>query len=174
MRLNGENLKLEWFNPIAQMADEEYSFLDNFIKTKTTGDILEIGQGGSTVILLDATKDTDRMVYSIDMKFKLKDTMKYLLLSYVERLNFIQENSNNIHLKEKFGCILIDGNHTFQAVRKDTMNFWNNLEDNGYVLFHDYGLQPGVTEFVDDWIMRFQQATLIQQKCNLIVLQKLS
>ena len=174
MRLNGENLKLEWFNPIAQMADEEYSFLDNFIKTKTTGDILEIGQGGSTVILLDATKDTDRMVYSIDMKFKLKDTMKYLPLSYVERLNFIQENSNNIHLKEKFGCILIDGNHTFQAVRKDTMNFWNNLEDNGYVLFHDYGLQPGVTEFVDDWIMRFQQATLIQQKCNLIVLQKLS
>ena len=174
MRLNGENLKLEWFNPIAQMADEEYSFLDNFIKTKTTGDILEIGQGGSTVILLDATKDTDRMVYSIDMKFKLKDTMKYLPLSYVERLNFIQENSNNIHLKEKFGCILIDGNHTFQAVRKDTMNFWNNLEDDGYVLFHDYGLQPGVTEFVDDWIMRFQQATLIQQKCNLIVLQKLS
>ncbi len=156
------------------MADEEYSFLDNFIKTKTTGDILEIGQGGSTVILLDATKDTDRMVYSIDMKFKLKDTMKYLPLSYVERLNFIQENSNNIHLKEKFGCILIDGNHTFQAVRKATMNFWNNLEDNGYVLFHDYGLQPGVTEFVDDWIMRFQQATLIQQKCNLIVLQKLS
>ena len=156
------------------MADEEYSFLDNFIKTKTTGDILEIGQGGSTVILLDATKDTDRMVYSIDMKFKLKDTMKYLPLSYVERLNFIQENSNNIHLKEKFGCILIDGNHTFQAVRKDTMNFWNNLEDNGYVLFHDYGLQPGVTEFVDDWIMRFQQATLIEQKCNLIVLQKLS
>ena len=72
------------------MADEEYSFLDNFIKTKTNDDILEIGQGGSTVILLDATKDTNRMVYSIDMKFKLKDTMKYLPLSYVERLKFIQ------------------------------------------------------------------------------------
>ena len=44
------------------MANEEYSFLDNFIRTKTYGNILEIGQGGSTVILLDATKDTNRMV----------------------------------------------------------------------------------------------------------------
>ena len=80
MRLNGENSKLEWFNPIKQMCDEEYTFLDNFILTKTYGDILEIGQGGSTVILLDATKDTDRKVTSIDLKFKLKDTMKYLPL----------------------------------------------------------------------------------------------
>ena len=173
MRLNGENSKLEWFNPIAQMADEEYSFLDNFIKTKTNDDILEIGQGGSTVILLDATKDTNRMVYSIDMKFKLNDTMKYLPLSYVERLKFIQEDSTTLNLKEKFGCILIDGNHTFQAVRKDTMNFWNNLKDGGYVLFHDYGLQPGVTEFVDDWVMRFEQAIIVEQKRNIIVLQKL-
>ena len=80
MRLNGENSKLEWFNPIAQMANEEYSFLDNFIRTKTYGNILEIGQGGSTVILLDATKDTNRMVYSIDMKFKLKDTKSMISL----------------------------------------------------------------------------------------------
>ena len=120
-------MKLEWFNPIQQMRDEEYTFLDQFVRTKTYGNILEIGQGGSTVILLDATADTDRKVTSIDLKFKLKDTMKYLPLDYVERLKFIQENSNTINLKEKFGCILIDGNHTFQAVRKDTMNFWNNI-----------------------------------------------
>ena len=59
MRLNGENSKLEWFNPIQQMRDEEYTFLDQFVRTKTYGNILEIGQGCSSVILLDATKDTD-------------------------------------------------------------------------------------------------------------------
>jgi hypothetical protein len=53
------------------------------------------------------------------------------------------------------------------------MNFWNNLKDGGYVLFHDYGLQPGVTEFVDDWVMRFEQAIIVEQKRNIIVLQKL-
>ena len=108
------------------MANEEYSFLDNFIRTKTYGNILEIGQGGSTVILLDATKDTDRMVYSIDMKFKLKDVMKHLPNDYIERLKFIQDNSQKIHLKEKFGTLLIDADHTFTGVRKDTMNFWDN------------------------------------------------
>jgi hypothetical protein len=171
MRLNGENLKLEWFNPIQQMRDEEYTFLDQFVRTKTYGNILEIGQGGSTVILLDATADTDRKVTSIDLKFKLKDTMKYLPLDYVERLKFIQENSNTINLKEKFGCILIDGNHTFQAVRKDTMNFWNNLDDNGYMIFHDYGNKQGVTEFVDDWVNYFKEAKVIRQEHNLIVVQ---
>ena len=173
MRLNGENSKLEWFNPIAQMANEEYSFLDNFIRTKTYRNILEIGQGGSTVILLDATKDTDRMVYSIDMKFKLKDVMKHLTNDYIERLKFIQDNSQKIHLKEKFGTLLIDADHTFTGVRKDTMNFWDNLDDNGYAIFHDYGNMPGVTEFVDDWVMRFEQAIIVEQKRNIIVLQKL-
>ena len=155
------------------MANEEYSFLDNFIRTKTYGNILEIGQGGSTVILLDATKDTDRMVYSIDMKFKLKDVMKHLPNDYIERLKFIQDNSQKIHLKEKFGTLLIDADHTFTGVRKDTMNFWDNLDDNGYAIFHDYGNMPGVTEFVDDWVMRFEQAIIIEQKRNIIVLQKL-
>ena len=172
MRLNGENSKLEWFNPIAQMANEEYSFLDNFIRTKTYGNILEIGQGGSTVILLDATKDTDRMVYSIDMKFKLKDVMKHLPNDYIERLKFIQDNSQKIHLKEKFGTLLIDADHTFTGFRKDTMNFWDNLDDNGYAIFHDYGNMPGVTEFVDDWIMRWENAKTTMIYDNLIIVQK--
>ena len=36
--------------------------------------------------------------------------------------------------------ILIDGEHYGHSIRKDTMNFWNNLEDNGYCIFHDYNL----------------------------------
>ena len=173
MRLNGKNSKLEWFNPIKQMCDEEYTFLDNFILTKTYGDILEIGQGGSTVILLDATKDTDRKVVSIDIKFKLKNVMKYLPMSYIERFMHVQEDSHKWTTKKMFGTLLIDGEHSFTSVRKDTMNFWNNLKDGGYVLFHDYGLQPGVTEFVDDWVMRFEQAIIVEQKRNIIVFQKL-
>ena len=173
MRLNGENLKLEWFNPIKQMRDEEYTFLDHFVRTKTYGNILEIGQGGSTVILLDATADTDRLVYSVDLKFKLKDTMKYLPLDYVERLKFIQEDSQKVNLKEKFGMVLVDGEHTITGVRRDTMNIWMNLDDNGYMLFHDYALQEGVTKFVDDLCNRFNQARFIQQEKNIAVVQKL-
>ena len=66
---------------------------------------------------------------------------------------------------------LCSNNHTFQAVRKDTMNFWNNLDDNGYMIFHDYGNKQGVTEFVDDWVNYFKEAKVIRQEHNLIVVQ---
>ena len=112
------------------------------------------------------------MVYSIDMKFKLKDVMKHLPNDYIERLKFIQDNSQKIHLKEKFGTLLIDADHTFTGVRKDTMNFWDNLDDNGYAIFHDYGNMPGVTEFVDDWIMRWENAKTTMIYDNLIIVQK--
>ena len=84
-----------WFQPIKQMRNEEYSFLDNFISEKTYGDILEIGQGGSTVILLDATAHTFRKVVSIDLKFKLKDTMQYLPITYSACLNLLTQSSTN-------------------------------------------------------------------------------
>ncbi len=172
MRLNGENSKLEWFNPIKQMCDEEYTFLDNFILTKTYGDILEIGQGGSTVILLDATKDTDRKVVSIDIKFKLKNVMKYLPMSYIERFMHVQEDSHKWTTKKMFGTLLIDGEHSFTSVRKDTMNYWDNLEENGYAIFHDYKLSEDVTKFVDDWVNSYKQARKILTVNNLVILQK--
>ena len=52
------------------------------------------------------------------------------------------------------------------------MNFWNNLEDNGYCIFHDYNLFNDVTKFVDDWISKFNQAEVYEQNNNLIVVKK--
>ena len=161
-----------WFQPIKQMRNEEYSFLDNFISEKTYGDILEIGQGGSTVILLDATAHTFRKVVSIDLKFKLKDTMQYLPITYKNRLQTIQEDSKTYSTKEKFGCLLIDGDHFGNSVRKDTMNFWDNLDDDGYCIFHDYNISEDVTKFVDDWVNKFKQAEYVTIQNNLVVLQK--
>ena len=161
-----------WFTNIKQMRNEEYSFLEDFISNKTQGNILEIGQGGSTVIILDATADTDRKLTSIDINFKLKDVMKHLPKDYIERFNHIKEDSHKVSLKEKFGVILIDGEHYGNSIRKDTMNFWDNLEDNGYCIFHDYNLFNDVTKFVDDWISKFNQAKVYEQNNNLIVVKK--
>ena len=71
MLSNGKNSKPEWFSKVQQMRNEEVDFLYEMVE-QTEGDILEIGMGGSTFAFLDATKDTDSQVWSIDMKNKLE------------------------------------------------------------------------------------------------------
>ena len=93
MLLNGKNLKPEWFNTIQQMRNEEIDFLYQMVE-QTEGDILEIGMGSSTFAFLDATKDTDRKVYSIDLKDKLKEHYDYIPKDYLNRLTFIETNSH--------------------------------------------------------------------------------
>ena len=50
---------------------------------------------------------------------------------------------------QEYGVVLIDAEHTYDALRKDTLSCWKHLKDNGFAIFHDYGLFPGVTEFLD-------------------------
>ena len=39
------------------------------------------------------------------------------------------------------------------------------------MIFHDYGNKEGVTKFADDWVNHFNQARVVKQEHNLIVLQ---
>jgi|TARA_R110000782_G_scaffold262905_1_gene355278 hypothetical protein len=170
MLLNGKNLKPEWFNDIQQMRNEEIEFLYKMVES-TEGDILEIGMGGSTFAFLDATKDTDRKVYSIDLKDKLKDYYDYIPKDYLERLTFIQANSHEYNLeKVNFEMLLIDGDHTFTSVRRDSLSYWNNVVDNGLILYHDYNT-PGVEKFVDSMV-DLDMATLYDKQNNLVALKK--
>ena len=61
------------------MSDGEYNFLENFIQN-TDGDILEIGQGFSTILMLYATAGTSRKITSVDVQHKIKDYIQYLPL----------------------------------------------------------------------------------------------
>ena len=79
MLSNGKNSKPEWFSKVQQMRNEEVDFLYEMVE-QTEGDILEIGMGGSTFAFLDATKDTDRQVWSIDMKNKLEKYYEIITL----------------------------------------------------------------------------------------------
>ena len=130
------------------MSDGEYNFLENFIKN-TDGDILEIGQGFSTILMLYATAGTSRKITSVDVQHKIKDYIQYLPLDYVSRLEFIQEDSKQITLFKEYNVVLIDAEHTYEALRKDTISCWNHVKEDGFVIFHDYGLFSGVTKFID-------------------------
>jgi len=139
---------LQSFDPLRQMSDGEYNFLENFIQN-TDGDILEIGQGFSTILMLYATAGTSRKITSVDVQHKIKDYIQYLPLDYVSRLEFIQEDSKQITLFKEYNVVLIDAEHTYEALRKDTISCWNHVKEDGFVIFHDYGLFSGVTKFID-------------------------
>lgn len=147
-------MKLEDFKPLRQMSDGEYNFLENFIQN-TDGDILEIGQGFSTILMLHATAGTSRKITSVDVQHKIKDYVQYLPADYLSRLEFIQEDSKQITLDKEYGVVFIDAKHTYDALRKDTLLCWNHLKENGFALFHDYGLFPGVTEFLDTFSLMY-------------------
>jgi len=130
------------------MSDGEYNFLENFIQN-TDGDILEIGQGFSTILMLHATAGTSRKITSVDVQHKIKDYVQYLPADYLSRLEFIQEDSKQVTLHKEYNIVLIDAEHTYEALRKDTLSCWNHIKEDGFVIFHDYGLFSGVTEFID-------------------------
>jgi len=117
-------------------ADEAYS-LYTFIKD-TDGDILELGRfyGGSTKVILEAIKETDRVLISVDMvarpllAFDAKD--KYLCNNLIA----ITADSTKIKYNRVFRTVFVDTNHSADAVISDIKNCWNNVDK--YFIFHDY------------------------------------
>ena len=67
--------------------------------------------------------------------------------------------------------LLIDGDHTFTSVRRDSLTYWNNVVDNGIILYHDYNLDS-VSRFVDSMVS-LEMATLHSKQNNLVALQKI-
>lgn len=115
----------------------------------STGPILEIGtyKGGSTLLIAGAAEE--RTVVSIDIEpCKTKMPENVLLVigdSHQTRLPLYS-----------YGLVFIDGDHSYQGVKADVLNFWNNLTLDGYLLFHDAVEGPhysiGVKRFCDELV----------------------
>src|SRR5512139_2114564 len=57
----------------------------------------------------------------------------------------------DVKLEGKFGMILIDGDHSYEWVKKDILTLWPLLEVGGVMVFHDYdhvAVKKAVTELV--------------------------
>lgn len=135
-----------------QMSGNEIEALHGFAQN-TTGDILEIGMGGSTLMLLDIFEGTNRNLTSIDIKDKLAPIRDELPEDYLKNHTFIQEMSNNVvfHPKRKFQTMFVDGNHDYEWVRNDVVRFWHHIDH--FILFHDYCVSfSGVVDFVRELV----------------------
>jgi len=73
--------------------------------------------------------------------------------------------------------LFIDGDHSYEAVKKDFTHHWNSLKDDGVCLAHDYGIEEtyrciGVTRFIDEWVNE-GFAKVIDKTRSMIALQKI-
>jgi hypothetical protein len=62
--------------------------------------------------------------------------------------------------------IYIDGDHSYNGVKKDLMNAYNKIKDHGYIMGHDYEMNMekarntydfGVKKAVDEFCITYKQ-----------------
>jgi predicted O-methyltransferase YrrM len=113
--------------------------------------IVEIGVlfGDTTKILLN---NSNCLVYGIDPI--IPDSMDEKLIGSVEKINelkvnsrfiFIQDYSYNVikDWKQLIDYIFIDGDHKYNAVKKDFNDWFPFIKQNGIIAFHDSALYRG-------------------------------
>jgi len=121
----------------------------------TAGPILEIGRrhGGSTALLLAA--GGARPLVSIDISPEHHEACD-LFFAEVEaaqpgRLNLMIGDSRvPLGAPHRFGLLFIDGDHTYEGVRADTIAHWGELSRHdgrpALVVYHDAVPNPGLSQ----------------------------
>jgi predicted O-methyltransferase YrrM len=135
----------------------------------TIGNVIEIGSffGRSTAAIALGLKDNNGgVVYAIDPHdTRVSDYSQFLenikLLECDKHINVIRNYSQNVYnsskryeiVKDTVGMLFIDGEHTYNAVKRDLL--WGDyVRKGGVIALHDYskkyaGIRQAVNEFVE-------------------------
>jgi predicted O-methyltransferase YrrM len=146
-------------------VDNEVELLKRYAKNTTHG-VVEIGvfDGETTAEMASVTNNpiyaidpiiTDSM---IDIIGNVDSILKHM--SKHPNIVFICDYSYNVifKFKNKFDFIFIDGDHSYDGVRRDYEMWLPFLEYGGYIAFHDsaptedgrFGGWPGPTQLADE------------------------
>jgi|TARA_Y100000310_G_scaffold309815_1_gene354335 predicted O-methyltransferase YrrM len=142
---------------------------------KTSDSILEIGRGygGSTVLLLEATAGTNRIITSIDCNPDIiNNKCKKSFHQYNNRLKLINEFSSKAIIKYNYDLLFIDGDHTYNGVKADTTIHWEKLNVGGFVVYHDY-YYDAIKQFCSEWVSQGQMEK-IEIVRSMIVFKKIT
>jgi predicted O-methyltransferase YrrM len=182
-----------------QVQSEILNFLKvlNKIKPKS---VLEIGTAnGGTLFLFSRIASKDALIISIDLpkgrfgggypKWKIPLYKSFALPK--QQIHLIREDSHNKVTLEKVDAILngdkidflfIDGDHTYEGVKKDFRMYSSLVNKNGIIAFHDIVVHPPETgcdvskfwnkiksryenvEIVEDWNQGFGGIGFIKKR----------
>ncbi len=150
-----------YINPI-QVRDEIRELLMHLVRLKPRI-ILEIGTAnGGTLFLFTRVADPEATIVSIDLprgrfgggypEWKIPLYKSFILAN--QRIHLIRADSHNKETFEKVKTILngkaidflfIDGDHTYDGVKKDFEIYSSLVKKNGVIAFHDIVVHPRET-----------------------------
>lgn len=182
---------------------KDRSFLLDYLPEQSVGAEIGVWKGGFTKQILDAVNP--KKLFLIDpyayqpsytsawygkpeldqekMDAIFEETKADLeALSGNAELHFLREDSTKAHQKIEEGAldwVYIDGNHTYEFVKKDLLNFYPKVKVGGYITGDDYDLQGwwdnGVKKAVDEFIQEHTaQIEVLELKEEQFVIQRTS
>jgi hypothetical protein len=90
------------------------------------------------------------------------------------RITLIRGYSHDVlpSLSQDYDVILVDADHSYEAVSSDARMSLQILRPGGVLLFHDYSYVPETTRAVDEFIAAKDGTVVLEQKSGLIAVRK--
>jgi predicted O-methyltransferase YrrM len=156
-------MKIKDILKLHQKFEAQTSFLDalelyDAILSTPAGAVVELGSatGGTTIVLIQAAKEVDKMVYSIDpypeeledvaefylpglmAEFKRKFQENILAGEYKNIIQYNKDISECINdLPQSLSVVFIDGCHEYDFVEKEFNLLWERVVLGGILFIHD-------------------------------------
>lgn len=124
---------------LSRVNIDEAGLLWKYLK-RTGNTVVEIGslRGGTTTLILMALNGKQKF-YSIDKALRHAPKLVPFLQKCKTAGTFemVIGDSGSTTIIEKIGLLFVDGDHTYEGVRRDVYRHWNNVVMGGMILFHD-------------------------------------
>lgn len=116
--------------------------------------ILELGTrtGESTIALLQAAKEIDGFVTSIDIDSCNDAKKKINEYSLGEKWKFIQSDDLEINWKDKIDHLFIDTSHTYEQTLSELKKFGSFVRPGGIISLHDIISHKQVFEAIEEYL----------------------
>jgi Methyltransferase domain len=132
-----------------------FYYLGHLAVTDSSGEISEIGVGGSTYVLTELAESHNKKFFVIDhgkIRLDQYSNTEYWPKATLEKLLLDSNELHDYHDMPQFSYCHIDGDKNFTTTRSDIEFYLNHLSVNGLICQDDYGNSkwPTVTDAVKD------------------------
>lgn len=148
---------------------EEFLTFSYWIKGFAPNNVLEIGTMGSTFWILSKLSTGVKISADIEPR---ESTLRHAM--YGTEWEFILGNTHAQEIYEKiakhspFDLIFIDGDHSYEGVKKDFQMYKNLLSPRGYIAFHDIDPNHIFADSYAGQVYKFWQDLDEGSKMNLV------
>ncbi len=178
--IKSSNRKIDFvFSPLArnlsiQQSKYEINMLKNFLTLIDLKTLMEIGTGfGGTLYILCHLAHDDALIISIDQEQKLWRIPVYKAFKKKkQKLVMLKGNSHDpltlgkvksILGNRKLDFLFIDGDHSYEGVKKDFEMYGPLVKEGGIIAFHDIKLIiSGVPKFWNEIKSSFNKNNIIE------------